>query len=128
MTHDQATLMTTPWGHSRRALILQAAVALGLLSFVYWPILRAMVWHWEIVPDYSHGFLIVPLALYFAYEKKYSLADAPIHGDWWGLTLMEGGVLVLAVGQLGALLMPLRASYVITLMGITLLFLGRDIF
>lgn len=128
MTEEQATLIAEPWGNSRQSRILQAMIVLALVTAVYWPILSAMVWHWEIVPDYSHGFLVVPLALYFAYEKKYDLADAPIVGDWRGLALMALGVAVLAVGQLGGLLMPLRASYVVSLMGITLLFMGREVF
>lgn len=115
-------------GNSRRSLTMQALIVLALVTIVYFPILGSMVNHWRVVPDYSHGFLIVPLALYFAYEKKYYLSAAPIKGDWWGLALMGLGLATLAVGQLGALLTPLRGSYILTLMGIILLFLGRQAF
>ena len=115
-------------GDSRRSLTIQALLVLALVTIVYFPILGSMVNHWRVVPDYSHGFLIVPLALYFAYEKKYYLGAAPIKGDWSGLTLMLLGLATLAVGQLGGLLTPLRGSYILTLMGIVLLFLGRDVF
>ena len=59
--------------------------ALAGLCFVYFPILSRMVNHWRAVDDYSHGFLIAPLALYFAYEKRWDLEDAKIDGTWWGL-------------------------------------------
>ena len=114
--------------NSRRTLTAQAVIVLGLVTIVYFPILNAMVNHWRIVPDYSHGFLIAPLALYFAYEKKYELAATPVEGNWWGLGLMAIGVATLAAGQLGGLLTPLRSSYVITLMGVVLLFLGTQVF
>ena len=114
--------------NSRRVLTAQAVIVLGLVTIVYFPILNAMVNHWRVVPDYSHGFLIAPLALYFAYEKKYELAATPVEGNWWGLGLMAIGLATLAAGQLGGLLTPLRASYIITMMGIVLLFLGTQIF
>ena len=108
-----------------------AWLALGLtvlLGLVYWPILDAMVHHWSIDPDYSHGFLIVPLAIYFAYERKYDLEKAPISGSWWGLILLMGGLALLSIGQLGSLLTPLRAGFVVSLMGFVLLMLGWPIF
>ena len=100
----------------------------GLLGLIYWPILDAMVHHWSIDPDYSHGFLIVPLALYFAYERKYDLKKAPISGSWWGLVLLVAGLSLLSVGQLGSLLTPLRAGFVFSLMGFVLLMLGWSVF
>ena len=63
---------------SRRGLTWQSGAAIGLLTIIYIPILSSMVQHWRIVPDYSHGFLIVPLALIFAYEKKFHLKAVPI--------------------------------------------------
>ena len=125
---DEVAIDSRFLGDSQRSLTVQALIVLALVTIVYFPILGSMVNHWRVVPDYSHGFLIVPLALYFAYEKKYYLAAAPIKGDWWGLALMMLGLAALGVGQLGGLLTPLRGSYILTLMGIVLLFLGREVF
>lgn len=44
-------------------------LAVALTFVVYGPILYYMVLHWEHVADYSHGFLIAPLSLYFAWER-----------------------------------------------------------
>jgi exosortase len=99
-----------------------------LLTLIYAPILSAMVEHWRIVPDYSHGFLIVPLAFIFAYEKKYLLQAATLKGSWWGVGLLAVGLSLLALGQLGSLLAPLRAGYVFGMMGLVLLLLGKDAF
>ncbi|MAI80273.1 MAG: exosortase [Deltaproteobacteria bacterium] len=125
---ESAAMDSRMIGNSRKSLVWQTLLVIGLLTVVYLPILQAMVNHWQVVPDYSHGFLIAPLALYFAYEKKYYLTAAPVESNWWGLAFMAIGLLTLAAGQLGGLLTPLRASYIITLMGIVLFFLGREVF
>jgi exosortase len=83
-----------------------------------------MVWHWKIVPDYSHGFLVAPLALYFAFERRDTLRHTPFEGSWWGLVPLLLGALALAVGRLGVELMAMRTSFVLTLNGIVLLLLG----
>ena len=114
--------------NSRRGTAWQVGALLALLTIVYAPILWSMINHWRIVPDYSHGFLIVPLALIFAYEKKFLLRAASISGSWWGVAFLAFGLMLLALGQLGSLLSPLRAGYVFSLMGLVLLLLGRDIF
>jgi len=117
-----------PFLPSRRGLTWQAVAAIALLTITYIPILGSMIQHWRIVPDYSHGFLIVPLALVFAYEKKFHLKAARIEGSWWGVGLLAIGLGLLALGQLGSLLSPLRAGYVLSLMGFVLLFLGPEVF
>ena len=113
---------------SRRGLAWQTGALVASLTIVYAPILAAMTEHWRIVPDYSHGFPIVPLAIYFAYEKIYYLQATPISGSWWGVALLAFGLLLLAIGQLGSLLTSLRAGYVFGLMGLVLLLLGKEIF
>jgi exosortase len=128
MAEGQVTIGGASFLTTRRALSYQALGILALVTIVYKPILQAMVHHWSINPDYSHGYLIVPLAFYFAYEKKYKLEAAPMEGSWWGVGLLTVGLLLLAFGQLGSLLTPLRASYVFTLMGVVLLLLGKEIF
>lgn len=126
MSHG--SVAKTPMLASRRAAAYLIFGLIGATLIVYYPILRAMIHHWRIDPDYSHGFLIVPLALYFAYERKYDLEAAPIGGSWWGVAFLVVGLALLTFGQLGSLLTPLRAGFVITLMGLVLLILGRAIF
>ena len=76
---------------------------LALFIAVYSPILYYMALHWKIVPDYSHGFLIVPLAIYFAWQRKPLLEATKIGGTWWGLLPLALGLAALAVGRLGIL-------------------------
>ncbi len=113
---------------SRRAAVAVAGIALAALSVIYGPILYYMVLQWYQSEDYSHGFLIVPLALYFVWERRRKLARLPIEPSWWGVAPLALGSLTLAIGRLGTELMNMRVSFVLTLMGLVLLLFGRRIF
>lgn len=111
----------------RRALWL-AGIAGALLVLLYAPVLRYMVLHWSQVDDYSHGFLIVPLALYFAWERRGKLRRVAIEPTWIGVLPLLVGSLSLAIGRLGTELMTMRASFVFSLIGIVILLLGWKVF
>ena len=50
-------------------------VMVGLL-LVYFPMLRKLVYDWGHDDNYSHGFLIVPIALYLLWERRADLRAA----------------------------------------------------
>jgi len=100
----------------------------ALTTWVFFPILHHMYRTWRGDPDYSHGLLIVPLALYFAYGKTPQLKRAPIDGSWWGAAILAVGVLSVCIGELGGLLTALRSGYVFAVMGFVLLLFGRKVF
>lgn len=105
-----------------------ALAAIALAIAVYAPILYYMALHWNAVADYSHGFLIPPLALYFAWERKPQLKRARIEPSWWGIAPLVLSTITLVVGRLGVELMNMRVSFVLALIGIVLLLLGRQVF
>jgi exosortase len=128
VTTDAAAATTrAPESVATRQLTV-GAVALAIAIGVYAPILYYMGLHWYQVEDYSHGFLIAPLALYFAWERLPQLKRAPIEPSWWGLLPLGLGSVTLAIGRLGVELMNMRVSFVLTLMGLVLLLFGRRIF
>lgn len=115
-------------GGARRLAVVNAGVAIALALGIFAPILYYMFLHWNAVEDYSHGNLVGPLALYFAWERRAQLRRAAINPSWWGLLPLALGALALMVGRLGVELMAMRVSFVLTLIGIVLMLLGRDIF
>jgi exosortase len=112
----------------RRGVIYGTCGFIIVTFGVYFPILRNMVNHWSIEEDYQHGFIVVPLALFFAYERRWDLEDAPIKGSWLGLIPMLIGLTSLAIGRLGTELMTMRSGFVFTIIGLVLLLSGREIF
>jgi len=113
---------------SRRAALIRFGFALALACAIYAPILYYMVLHWNQVQDYSHGFLIAPLAVYFTWERRAKLRRLPLEGSWWGLVPLALAVLTLGIGRLGTELMNLRVSFVLMLIALVLLLLGRSVF
>src|SRR5688572_98827 len=53
----------------------QLAVALGALCLIcgtwsYWPTLQSLAATWSRVTDYSHGFLVLPIAVFFLWARR----------------------------------------------------------
>ena len=112
----------------RRTLVWATCAFVALLIGIYYPVLRNMVHQWSMDEDYQHGFIVVPLALFFAYQRRWDLEDARIQGSWWGLLPLSIGLVSLMIGRLGTELMTMRAAFVFALIGLVLLLLGREIF
>ena len=130
MTEATSTMPPTgpDGGLDRRTALYVWCGAIVALFGIYFPVLRNMVHHWTLVEDYQHGFIIVPLALFFAYERRWDLEDAKIEGSWLGLVPLVIGLTSLTIGRLGTELMTMRSGFVFTLIGLVLLLLGKQIF
>lgn len=113
---------------SRRFTLNSLWVLIGAAILVYAPILAYMVHQWSWDDDYSHGFLIVPLALWFAWERKPKLRRVEFSGSWLGLLPLAMGTTTLLIGRLGIELMNMRISFVFTVIGLVVLLLGRRAF
>jgi exosortase len=95
---------------------------------IFGPILYYMFRHWGAVDDYSHGFFVGPLAIYFAWGRRHQLRRAIIRPSWWGVVPLALGSLALVIGRLGVELTAMRVSFVLTFIGLQILLLGRDVF
>lgn len=99
------------------------AIALGGIVLLYWHVIYKLVHDWYTDDNYSHGFLIVPLAIYFAWERRQRLFETPQKSSLFGLIIVIGSILVLLAGLLGAELFLTRISLIGALVG-SVLFLG----
>ena len=105
----------------------QKAWAAGLLiaagfALVYWQVVAKLVHDWYSDDNYSHGFLIIPMALYLAWERREKFFAAPDKPSSLGLIIVAGSLLTLFAGIIGSELFLTRISILGTLVG-TLLFL-----
>jgi exosortase len=100
------------------------AVLGALLAGLYGSVAPRLVNQWATDDDYAHGFLIVPLALYFAWDKRAKLATRPVKPSAWGAALLAAGLGLLVVGSVGAELFLQRASFIVVLGGLVWLTLG----
>src|SRR5713101_5306051 len=111
-------MKTTP-----RSLVCIGLV-FGSLLLLYRDVLWRLIDAWTNDGNYSHGFLIIPLAAYLAWERRAQLVSARHQPSILGLVVVAGSLAVLGVGVLGAELFLTRISLVGTLAGATLFLLG----
>ena len=103
------------------------AVAGGLavaLAGLYAAVAPRLVRQWANDDDYTHGFLILPLALYFVWDGRERLKGLPVKPSLWGAGLLAFGLLMLVVGSVGAELFLQRSSFIVVLAGLVWLILG----
>jgi exosortase len=79
---------------------------------LYGGVVRHLVHDWIRDENYSHGFLIIPLALYFAWERRTRLAALSLAPSNVGLIIVFGSLGVLLAGVLGAELFLTRVSLI----------------
>jgi exosortase len=95
---------------------------------MYGGVLSSLVRQWASDDNYSHGFFVVPLALYFAWERRQALRIAPIRPSIAGLILLVLSLCVFLAGRLGAELFLTRVSLIGVAGGILLFVWGRNHF
>jgi exosortase len=109
-----------------------AAIAAVVALWVFFPIVvfhpseehLALAEEWDADENYSYGFLIPPLALYFAWERRKMLRDLPVRGSTAGIVVLLGALLVYLTGMMGAVNFLARFSVVILVPGVILFLLG----
>jgi len=84
----------------------------------------SLVMDWYHGDNYSHGFLIVPIAAYFAWERRDRLKAIAAKPSMLGLVVVLGSIAVLLAGILGSELFLTRISIIGALTGTVLFMLG----
>jgi exosortase len=71
-------------------------------AFLYRGPMAKLIHDWTIDQNYSHGFIVVPVALYFAWRKRKEFRLASVTPSNWGLFIVLGSIGVLLAGTAGA--------------------------
>lgn len=108
----------------RKRQIAAIALILAGLAPLYARVIARLVSDWATDDNYSHGFLIVPLAAHFAWERRRQFAAAPIVPAFTGLIAVVTSILVLAAGVLGSELFLTRISMLGVIAGTVLFLFG----
>ncbi len=85
---------TTP---ALRLAVLAALLAGGLWS--YWPTILNLADTWYRVPDYSHGFFIVPFALCFLWLRRDTYPGLAESAPWLALGLLGASLVLRHAGD-----------------------------
>jgi exosortase D (VPLPA-CTERM-specific) len=96
---------------------------LGLLLWLFGAPLGAMAEHWS-EAEYSHGFLIPPLAVLIAWQCAAHIAPGQIHPSFAGLALLGVGLLLDLGGALSTLYPLQQYAFLLCLTGLSIIVLG----
>jgi exosortase len=97
---------------------------LVLILAVYLPVLIDLVVDWYQDDNYSHGFLILPIAAWLIWRKRNELAETPTKMNNLGLLMAIGSLFLLIAGTAGAEYFTARVSFVGLLFSLCLYFFG----
>src|SRR5258708_32583162 len=98
-------------------VITSVALLIGSIGFLYHDVIVDLIHDWATDDNYSHGFLIVPIALYFAWERRARIRPPTRQPSIVGWLVVAGSPAVLARGRLGVALFRTRVSVVGVLAG-----------
>ena len=65
-------------------VVFSGLAMLVAIGWAYWPTLTNMVHAWESQPDYSHGYLVIPLAMIFLWTRRGTMPRDGVQPSWWG--------------------------------------------
>ena len=80
---EQPSIVVSPHWLTVASVMLGAACV-----WSYWPTLVEMVGQWIKQPDYSHGFLVIPIALFFLWTKRSRMPRAEFRPSIYGVALL----------------------------------------
>lgn len=83
----------------RRAAVLASIVSVAILG-LFWPTAWSMVAIWERSETFTHGFLIVPIALWLVWHRRHHLAAVVPSLSWIGLAVFFAAALAWLAGHL----------------------------
>lgn len=86
-------------------------------AFLYAPVLIKLARDWRTDATYSHGFLVLPIALFLVWRQRDRLRDALTRPSTAGLAILAFGLALFIAGSLGAELFLTRISMIFVLAG-----------
>lgn len=119
---------------------LRLAGDLGLLQFLLWavfsnvfiiaylPVISGLIRAWTHSGDHSHGFAIIPIAIYILWQKRKTLLSLPLHGTWIGLVVAATALFAYLVSLKGEMQTLGSFSMILFLWGTVIFLFGFSIF
>jgi len=111
-----ATPASSKWWTLKRLVV--PAIALAAVVWACWPTLVTFVQTWQTNAQYSHGFLVVPFAVFLLWHRRALFTPDRRNGAWIGVLLLLVGCALKLVGGFFAFAWPDRISVVVLVAGV----------
>jgi exosortase len=113
---------------SNRTALLKLAVILACLAVLYFRVVQYLVYDWIHLPDFTLGFFVPIVSLYFVYMSRKQLSALSPSSSWAGLVLLLFGIMLFLLGNLATEYFTMRFSMLVVFGGIILFLLGKEFF
>ncbi len=100
------------------------AVVAALMGFIFWQGLKKLVLVWGTQEEYSYGYIIPFITLFFLWQKKDELERIDFKASWAGVAIVVLGFLLFFLGNLSTLFLIVQYSFLVVIMGVTLAYTG----
>jgi exosortase len=116
--------MPVPIPKSFTARGVALASAILAYALLYGRVFHSLYQNWVRDPNYSHGFIILPIAAYLVWQRRERLAAEPLRPAMIGLLLIATSLAMLLVGTAGIEFFLMRTSAIGVLAGAILFIAG----
>ena len=107
--------------------VLSTLFLVGLVILLFYPTFGRLIEEWDSNIYYSHGYLMLPLALWLSWRKWGVLHSLPIQPTWRGLFLVLAGLVLFSVGRKADILFAQGLSFLFVVAGIVWTLLGKAV-
>ncbi len=99
----------------------------GLILTLYWDVFDILITVWNSTEEYSHGFMIPVISLYFLWQKKALIQAEKFTPSWAGIVIIIFAIIAYFIGTVGDVYFALRFSFVFLLIGLSLAISGYKV-
>ena len=104
--------------------VWRTAILIGLVLWLYAPVLARLSRQWWTDPNFSHGFFVPAFSLYVVWQNREQLWKIRRAPSGWGLAVMLFSLCVLILGVFGADLFLSRVSLILLIAGVVVFLHG----
>ncbi len=106
-------------------MVAALVVVAALVLLVYRQSFAILIRTWESNPDYSHGYLIPPVAVFLFWREWKRFVSSVSSGSAWGLALVAAALAGHVLSIRAGVFMTQGYSFVLLLFGLSLFMFGR---
>lgn len=103
---------------------LWLAAAIILMGVAFWGGIDELIVRWDKQEEYSHGYMLPFLTLYFIWQKKNNIIRSEFSPSWWGVAIIILALIVFVVGEVSALFILTQYALIMVLLGLALAIMG----
>jgi exosortase len=95
-----------------------------LTTLLFAPVILELFNVWCTSDDYSHGFFVIPIALYMVWHKRHDLLSVPLKPLWIGFPIFVAGAVTYLVSFIAKFHTLTHLSMIVVILGLFLFLTG----